>query len=274
MSKIKNISITMGLLVLLNFYQFTYAQDNVNIFSGKQIYLTNLNNINITNEAAHNKNILKRIIEDKRPKALYIEQWIIEESKDKKLLKKLHKTAHKYGLKLYLVTGKNSWFGTRGVSNTIEVFNKYDEFVDGIVLRTEPNKVNVWKDDISIQVQILNQMLDAYSAIYTEAKKRNKIFIAEFPFWFSDFRGPLKSFSENVCEYVDKVIFLIDNTKKLDELEIKWNDVTCPYNINLTKRANKQTEQSLEETYKKIKAKLTFYSNFNGYIIDSDSSLK
>ena len=114
-------------------------------------------------------------------------------------------------------------------------------------------------------------MLDAYSAIYIEAKKRNKQFIADFPFWFSDYKGPKKGFSENVCDYTDKVIFLIDDIEKLEKLDIKWNNITCAYNIDLTKHATVLSDDDISDIYKIIKSKLTFYANFNGFIVDSDS---
>ncbi len=239
----------------------------------KEIFLTDLNHINITNDLAKDIKQIKELVNRKRPKALYIEQWLLLEPHNKKLLSDLHKITKKYNAKLYLVIGKNTWFGHRGVSNTLEAYKLYGKEVDGIVLRVEPNKANVWKDDMGLKAQVLNQMLDAYSAIHNKFKKENKQFVAEFPFWLSDFKGPLRSFPEDVCHYADKIIFLIDDPEKLDTLEIKWNDVTCRYNINLTKRATTQTEESLNEIYKKLKTNLTFYSNFNGFIIDSDSKL-
>ena len=238
----------------------------------KETYLTHLSNINITNETANNMDLMKQIIKEKKPRAIFVEEWLLSEPGNKKLLKTLQKLAKKYDSKLYLIIGRNSWFGKRGLTNTLNAYNTYSKYVDGIVLKVEPNKVNVWKDDTNIHAQILNQMLDGYSAIYTEAKKRNRKFIAEFPFWLSDYNGPLKNFSQNVCDYADKIIFLIDNEEKLDNLDIRWNDVPCPYIIDITKRACAKTEESINNIYNKINNKLTFYQNFQGFIIDSDTN--
>lgn len=257
-------------IVLFNCSSSSAKEEEIN----KEIYLTNFNNLNIARESVNDFKKLKELVKNTRPKAIYIEQWILYETENKKTLKKLYKIAQKYDSKLYLVTGKNTWFGRRGLTNTLEVYNTYGDYVDGVVLRVEPNKSNVWKDDLKIHAEVLNQMLDAYSAIYLEAKKRNKKFVAEFPFWLSDYEGPLKTFSQNVCDYADKIIFLIDDTKKLEDLNIRWNNVPCSYNINLTKRALNQTEEGLAEIYKNLKIKLTLYSNFHGYIIDSNSSIR
>ena len=235
--------------------------------------LTNLSHLNLTKDDASNLKFVKQLIKSKIPKGIYIEQWILDKPGNTKLIGKLHKLTKKNNIKLYLVVGRNSWFGKRGVLYTLDFLTKYEKDIDGIVLRVEPNKVNVWKDDIAIQAQVLNQMLNAYSAIYQETKKKKKIFIAEFPFWLSDFQGTLKSFSQNVCDYTDKIIFLIDNLEKLDNLDIKWNDVPCMYNINITKRATNQSEELTHDTYNKLKEKLVLYSNFNGYLIDSNSSI-
>ncbi|MBI3589953.1 MAG: hypothetical protein HY094_01075 [Candidatus Melainabacteria bacterium] len=240
----------------------------------RQVLLTNFNHINITLESSKDLKQLKKLIKYKRPRAIYIEQWVLDTSGNKSLLEKLQKISQKYNTKLYLIIGRNSWFGKRGVLHTLEALNTYGKHVDGIVLRVEPHKVNVWKDDLGIQAQILNQMLDAYSAIYIESKKTDKHFLAEFPFWLSDFKGPKKTFSQNACDYTDKIIFLLDNTDKLKTLDINWNDVSCNYIIDLTKRANNQTEELIHETYEILKSKLIFYSNFNGFLIDSDSTLK
>lgn len=242
----------------------------------KKEQITDFNHINITNELTKDLKGLKAFIEINRPKAIYLEQWITAEPHNKKLLKKLSKIAKKHNIKFYLVIGKNTWFGNRGVSNTLASYEVYEKYIDGIVLRVEPNKVNVWKDDLSIKAQILNQMLDAYSGIYQETKKREKQFLVEFPFWFSDFKGPKASFSEDACKYSDKISFLIDDIDQLDlldDLDIQWNDITCRYNINLTKRAINQNEEGINKIYKRLKAKLPMYSNFNGFIIDSDSTL-
>ena len=116
-------------------------------------------------------------------------------------------------------------------------------------------------------------MLDIYFAIYVEAKKRNKQFIADFPFWFSDYKGPKKNFSEHVCDFTDKVIFLIDDVEKLEKLDIKWNDITCTYNIDLTRHATVLSDDDINDIYKAIKSKLVFNSKFNGFIVDSDSTV-
>lgn len=248
-----------------------YAKSELN---DKSAYLTNTNHINITAENANNIREIKQILKSKRPKAIYIEQWILLEHGDKKYLKKLHKLSTSLDTKLFLVIGKNTWFGDRGITNAKNAFDYYGKYIDGLVLRIEPNKINVWKNgDLSIKTQILNLMQDAYNTIYNDAKKRNKKFIVEFPFWFSDFQGPLKSFSEEACGYADKIIFLIDDAELLDKTEIKWNDVTCLYNIDITKRATYQTEDKIKSIYEKLKSKLVLYSNFNGYLIDSDIDL-
>lgn len=272
---------TKLIFVLISLVLITFNPSNSyakKLKNEKDIFLTNLNHINITEETAKDIKTIQELIITKRPKAVYLEHWITDDPKNKNLPKKLKKIANKYDAKFYLVIGRNSWFGTRGLNHTIDFLNRYENDIDGLVLRTEPNKVNVWKDDLDIQAQILNQMLDAYSAINIEMKKRGKQFIVEYPFWFSDFLGPeKKSFSQHVCEYSSKIIFLIDNLDKLDELyklKVVWNDISCPYNINLTKRATGQDEKTTHKTYKKLKERLTLYSNFNGFLIDSDSTLK
>ena len=209
------LTIFLAFILALSPTQATFAKKKV-VTDERKLYLTNFNHLNITNDSTKNMKALKRLIETKKPKAIYLEQWIT----------------------------------------------------------MEPNKANVWKDDQSIKVQILNLMLDSYSAIHAEAKKRNKTFIAEFPFWLSDFKGPHGTFSEDACKYTDKIIFLIDDPEKLDKLDIPWHDVTCVYSIDITKRATNQTEDSVRETYYKLKEKLTLYSNFIGYIIDSDSTIE
>ena len=241
----------------------------------KSIYLTSLNNINITNDATKDLKTLKKLLNEKKPKAIYLEQWITMEPHNKNLLKNLKKIAAKNDIKFFLVIGKNVWFGDRGVKNTLAALNTYGEYIDGIVLRVEPNKSNIWKkEDDGLKVQILNLMLDAYAAIHKETRKRDKIFYAEFPFWLSDFKGPKNTFSQDACLYTDKLIFLIDDPDKLDKLNIRWNDTSCAYNIDLTKRATNQTEDSVREIFHKLKEKLVLYSNFNGYIVDSDSTLE
>ncbi len=239
--------------------------------NAKEVLLNNTNHINITARTAKNIKSIEELIKSKRPKAIYIEQWILVEKGNENLLKKLNKIAHKYDAKFYLFVGRNSWFGRKGLINVLAALDQYGDHIDGIILKNQPNKTNIWKDDIEFQAQILNQMLDAYSAIYIEAKKRNKQFIADFPFWFSDYKGPKKGFSENICDYTDKVIFLIDDIEKLEKLDIKWNDITCAYNIDLTKHATTFSDDDISDMYKIIKSKLTFYANFNGFIVDSDS---
>ena len=236
-------------------------------------FLTNINHINIAARATKDIKIVEQLIKSKRPKAIYIEQWILAEKGNEKILPKLYKIAHKNDTKLYLFIGRDSWFGRRGLVNVLAAFDQYGSYIDGEVLKTQPNKTNIWKDDVNFQAQVLNQMLDAYSAISTEAKKRNKQFIVDFPFWFSDYEGPKKSFSENVCDYTDKVIFLIDDIEKLEKLNVKWNDITCSYNIDLTKHATVFSDDDIGDLYKIIKSKLVFYSNFNGFIVDSDSRI-
>ena len=174
-------STILALVLVINPAQYAFAKKK-NIIDEKKVYLTNFNQINITNDSTKDLKSLKQLIETKKPKAIYLEQWITMEPQNKNILKKLQKIAHKNDIKFYLVIGKNVWFGERGVKNTLAAFNTYGEYIDGVVLRIEPNKANVWKDDSSIKVQILNLMLDAYSAINTEAKKRNKTFYTEFPF--------------------------------------------------------------------------------------------
>lgn len=234
-------------------------------------FLTDITHINIAARTAKNIKLVEQLVESKKLKAIYIEQWILAEKGNENLLPKLYKIAHKNKIKLYLFIGRDSWFGRRGLVNVIAALDQYGNHIDGIILKTQPNKTNVWKDDVNFQAQVLNQMLDSYSAIYAETKRRNKQFIADFPFWFSDYQGPKKSFSENVCDYTDKVIFLIDDIDKLEKLNIKWNDITCLYSIDLTKHAAVLSDDDISDMYKMIKSKLIFYSNFNGFIVDSDS---
>lgn len=259
-------------LTLLLFADITHAKNQI----PKSVYLTNLNHINITNNATKDLKQLKKIIKQRKPKAIYIEQWILLEPNNKNLIKKLSKLAKKHEIKFYLVVGKNTWFGGRGIANTIPYFNEYGKYIDGIVLRIEPNKVNIWKNYENTRAEILNYMLNAYSTLYQEAKKRNLQFIAEFPFWLGDFKGFKKSFPEDACMHSSKLIFLIDNPEMFDKLEssnVKWNEVSCMYNINLTRRATGLSDDLLKEMYNKIKDKFVFYSNFNGFIVDADSTL-
>lgn len=270
--------VVLILLILCTLFSYNSAISKSHKLQNydRHLILTNLNQINITNDLTKDKKALKKFIKDKRPRAVFLEQWITLEPHNKRLLKTLRKLTSKYKIKFYLVVGRNAWFGDRGILNTKQSFELYDKYVDGIVLRVEPNRVNVWKDDIGIKTQILNLMLDAYANIYFYAKKRGKSFLVEYPFWFSEFYGPLKSFSQDTCDYADRVIFLIDDPEQLERIkkvEPNWNNVTCMYNINLTKRATRQSEELIKETYNKLKAHLTLYANFGGYIIDSDSTL-
>lgn len=265
------------LLTTITFFNQTsslLALGKESIQTPREVLLTNLNNIILTKEYAEDKNKLEEILKIKRPKNVFIEHWIIQESSNKKLLKDIRKVASEYNAKLYFVTGKNTWFGQRAVDNLIPLYNAYGEYIDGIVLRIEPNKINLWKDnEESLKIQVLNQMLDGYSAVYSHAKKIGKSFIVEIPFWLTDFQGPKRTFPDDACMYSDKVIFLIDNEEKLDTIEIAWNDITCPYLINLGKRATRQNEEKVKQIYSKLNKKLTLYSNFGGYIVDSDSTI-
>ena len=243
-------------------------------FISKEKYLSSTLEINLTLKNTKDLNEIKTIIKEKMPKIIYIEQWMLLEKGNENLLKKLYKITKKNDIKLLLFIGRNSWIGKRGVVNALTSIEQYGDSIDGIVLRTQPDKLNIWdKNDIRVQAEILNQMLDAYSAINIELKKRNKSFVAEFPFWYSDYKGPTKNFSQNVCDFADKIIFLIDDTSKLEDLNIKWNDVPCRYSIDLTKKALGQTLEDPDDIYKVIKSKLVFYQNFSSYIIDSDYRL-
>ncbi len=236
--------------------------------------LTDLTHINLSPRIVKDIKQVEKLIEEKEPKAIYIEQWILAEKGNEHLLRKLHKIANKHDTKLYLFVGKDSWIGRKGVINVIAALDEYGGDIDGIVLKHQPNKTNIWKNSVDFQVQILNHMLDAYSAIHMETKKRNKQFIIDFPYWYTDYKGPKRHFSENACEFADKIILLIDNIDMLEKLDVKWNDVTCVYNIDLTKHVTLLTDDDVNDIYKLIKSKFTFYSNFNGFIIDSDSDLK
>ena len=269
----KLIPAIITVIALLSHFISAEAKSKTSEPVNEKEFLTDVNHINLSARTAKNIKTVEELIKTKKPKAVYIEQWILAEKGNETLLQKLHKLTHKYDTKLYLFIGRDSWFGRKGLINTLAALDQYGDHIDGIILKTQPNKINVWKDNLNFQAQILNQMLDAYSAIYIEAKKRNKQFIVDFPFWFSDYQGPKKGFSENVCDYADKVIFLIDDIEKLEKLDIKWNDVTCPYNIDLTKHASLLSDDDVNDIYKVIKSKLTFYANFNGFIVDSDSKV-
>lgn len=269
-----SINIFLTILTLSIFSLAAIAKEEEEAPISRETFLTNLNSFILTKEYADDTHKLEELIEEKKPKAIYVEEWIVSESKDKNYLKKLKKLTSKHNLKLFLVTGRNVWFGQRGVDGIINAYNTYETNLDGIVFRIEPNKSNVWKDNSDIQAQILNQMLDAFSAIYKETQKRNKLFIVEVPFWLGEFHGPLKTFTEDICTYSDRIVLLIDDAEKLDKLESKWNDLTCSYSINLGKRATRQTsDEKINELYSKVQEKLIFYSNFNGYIIDTGSIL-
>ena len=251
-----------------------YSKSNINI-NEKQIYLNNFRHLNIAPHHAKNLNLLKKVIQEKKPKALYLEQWILAEKGNENLLKDLRKIAKKNKIKLFLFIGRNTWFGQRGAANTIASLDLYGKHIDGLVLRTQPHRINIWKeDDIQTHAEILNLMLDSYANIYRETQKRDKLFIAEFPFWYSDYIGLGKSFSETACQYADKVYFLIDDLDKLETLDIPWNNVNCSYSINLTKKGIGKTIESINNIYERVKSKLTFYSNFQGFVIDSDSKLQ
>lgn len=263
-------------LLIISMSQMALAALNINIneenITSENTELKKITNINITNESTKDFSTIKEIFKNYKPKNIFLEQWITLEPHNKKLLKKLRKLSNKYDSKLYLVVGKNTWFGRYGYGMAKASLDEYEKYIDGIVLRIEPNKTNIWnKFGENSKARILNQMLDSYAALHIETMKRNKDFIAEFPFWFSDFIGPLKSFPQDVCSYTDKIIFLIDDEEKLEELNLKWNEITCRYLINLTKRANNKTEEDLRTIYSKLKNKLQFFSNFHGYIVDSDS---
>ena len=273
-NKQKTISIVVATIAMLVCCLSSEAKSKIYNPINDKILLTEIRHINIVPRLAKNIKSVEELIKLKRPKAVYIEQWILAEKGNENLLNKLYKIAHNYDAHLYLFVGKDSWFGRRGLVNVLASLDQYEKHIDGIILKNQPNKTNIWKkDDLNFQAQILNQMLDAYSAIYTETKKRNKLFIADFPFWFSDYQGPKKGFSENVCDYTDKVIFLIDDIEKLEKSDIQWNDITCAYNIDLTKHATALSDDDTKEMYKTIKSKLIFYANFNGFIIDSDSKV-
>ena len=259
--------IALILFLIIEFPNFSHSKEII----GKEQFLLDTKEINLTLKDTKDINTLKKLLKEQSPRTIYLEQWITMEKGNKNLLKKLHKITKKNDIKLFLFIGRDSWIGKRGVANALASFEQYGNYIDGLVLRTQPDKLNIWdKTDVNIQAQILNQMLDAYSAIYIELKKHNKIFIAEFPFWYSDFQGPLKSFSQNVCDYTDKIIFLIDDTDKLESLDIKWNKITCRYSIDLTKKALGPTIEDTHSIYKSIKSRLAFYQNFSGFIVDSD----
>ena len=266
LKKISSVIIST-LFLTINLTNFAYSKETTN----KEEYLSDIKEINLALNDTKNLKNIKQLIKERHPRAIYLEQWITMEKGNENLLKKLYKITKKNDIKLFLFIGRDSWIGKRGLANALASFEQYRDYIDGLVLRTQPDKLNIWnKDDVNIQAEVLNQMLDAYSAIYTELKKHNKTFIAEFPFWYSDYQGPLKSFSQNVCDYSDKIIFLIDNTDKLETLDIKWNAITCRYSIDLTKKALGPTLEDTKDIYKSIKARLTFYQNFSSFIVDSD----
>ncbi len=234
--------------------------------------LTNVNNYALTKDYANDLDKLTEFLSNNPVKSIFIEQWLLQESDNKKLLKSLYSITKKHNSKLYLVTGKNSWLGYRGVDAIIPLYKQYGKYIDGIVFRCEPNRLNIWKDE-SIKVQALNQMLDSYSTIYNYAKKNKKAFIVEFPFWFADFIGPKGSFSDDACMLADKIVLLVDDEEKISNLQVKWNDSACPYYINLGLRATRQSEDKAKELYKLINKKVVFYSNFQGFIVDPSTKL-
>ena len=251
----------------------SYAADKA--ITDKDTYITNINNINLTVKTTKNFEKVKELIETKKPKTVFIEQWVLLDPQNTNLLKKVHGLTKKNDARLYLVVGKNSWINQFGITQVLEQIKEYGKHIDGIVLRIEPNKINVWEKHGQFnKAKLLSQMLDTYNAIHKETKKLKLDFVAEFPFWLADFRGPVKSFPQDACNYTDKIAFLIDEEEKLDaldDLKIEWNDVTCRYYINLTKRANDKTNEKINEILDKFKTKLSLYSNFHGYIVDSDS---
>lgn len=228
-----------------------------------------IKNINITDADINDLKILEEKISLVRPKYIFIEQRLIVDSKDKKIAKKIHKISKKNKSKLYLVTGSNSWYTSIGTKNTIADINTFHKNIDGLVLRMSPDKTNIWQKEVEeFKIKILNQMLDNYVKIAKAAKKKNLTFIPEFPFWFSDFKGPKNNFSEDVCQITDKVIFLINDKNKLEEFEIEWNEISCKYLIDVTKRATELTPESSNEAIKFINQNLTLKENFEGYIQD------
>lgn len=232
-----------------------------------------INNFNITLESTKDFEGLKNKLLTEKPDNIYIEEWLIYQDHTKDILKKLDKIADKINAKLYVVIGKNTWYGPRGAKVTLQAFKTYDK-ADGIVLRLEPNKTNIWQNyGTEFKVQLLNKMLDGYATIFKEASKLNKEFIAEFPYWLADFQGPLRTFPEDVCHFAHKISFLIDDIEMYDVLPENWNDVYCNYQINLTKRANNKTEDEINRLYKKFEKELSYDSYFKGYLIDSDLDL-
>ncbi len=270
-NKILKVSITILMTIIFAIPGECKFKQNVQDLSTELI--TDITHINISLSDSKNIKKIENLIKNQNPKALYVEQWITVEKGNEKFMQNLYKIAHKHNVKVYIFIGKDSWFGRKGLVNSLTAYDQYGKYIDGVILKAQPNRTNIWKKNLDFQAQILNQMLDAYLAIHLEAKKRNKQFIADFPFWFSDYQGPKKNFSENVCDYADKVIFLIDDLDKLQNLDIKWNNITCPYNIDLTKHATLITDDDISDMYKTIKSKLSFYSNFNGFIVDSDTQV-
>jgi hypothetical protein len=264
----------LALILFLNSSIALSANGKVEEIIPREAILTNLSNLILNKDCAEDITKLEEVLKVRRPRNVFIEHWIVQESTNKKLLKEIRKVTNKYNSKLYFVTGKNTWFGQRAAEHLIPLYKEYGKYIDGIVLRIEPNRVNIWReDDDSMKVQVLNQMLDGYAAVYSFAKKIGKSFIVEFPFWLTDFQGPKRTFPDDACIYADKVIFLIDNEEKLNTINIPWNDITCHYLINLGKRATRQNDEKIKEIYQTLNKKLILNSTFSGYIIDSDSSL-
>jgi len=230
-----------------------------------------IENINITTEAVSNLNELQEQINNLKPKNIFIEERLLYQKKNNNILKDLKKIAKKNSSKLFVVVGKNTWIGKRGIDNTLEAFKVYKNNIDGIVLRLEPNKTNIWQNyELEYKAQMLNHMLDAYSAISKETAKYGKEFVAEFPYWLADFQGPLRTFSQDACLYADRVVLLIDDEDMYEVLGNKWNDLFCHYHISLSKKANSKTNSEIVKLHKKFNNKLSFDSYFKGYIFDLD----
>ncbi|MBI1858710.1 MAG: hypothetical protein HYR97_06340 [Candidatus Melainabacteria bacterium] len=214
-----------------------------------------IENINITTEAVGNLNELQKQINNLHPKNIFIEERLLYQKKNNNILKDLKKIAKKNSSKLFVVVGKNTWIGKRGID----------------ILRLEPNKTNIWQNhELEYKAQMLNHMLDAYSAISKETAKYGKEFVAEFPYWLADFQGPLRTFSQDACLYADRVVLLIDDEDMYEVLGNKWNDLFCHYHISLSKKANSKTNPEIVKLHKKFNNELSFDSYFKGYIFDLD----
>lgn len=233
-------------------------------------------NLNITKDMTSDLKKLQELIKVKAPKNIFVEHWLVEDKGNEKLLKTLKKAAKKHKATLFLVVGANMWVGDRGIEKTLTVFKKYEKQIDGIVLRTEPNRTSVWERGPELAAQLLNLQLDAYDGIKFEMMKKDKLLLAEYPFWFSDYTGPKGlNYSEDVCKYTDGIIFLIDSEERLEEYEIPWNKVGCNYFIDYGVRASRlKTDERINYYHKIITERLKFKDNFKGFIVDSNSKLK